>query len=65
MTRDRELWARAAALLRRHGEEAPKVVAERVGALALEGDEEEIAVWLAIATRMDQLRGDPDVDLQH
>jgi hypothetical protein len=65
MSRERELWACATALLRQHGDQAPKIVAERVGALALEGDEGGIATWVAIATRMDQLRCDAEAGVLH
>jgi len=53
---DRELWACAPQVERQHGEDAPRFVAERIGALAVAKDEEGIATWRAIARRLDQLR---------
>ena len=40
---------------KQHGEEAPRVIAERIGALVLEGDEAGVAAWKAIAQRYEQL----------
>jgi hypothetical protein len=45
------------AVHRQHGERAPAVVAERIGALALQGDAAGIARWKEIAVRIAQLRG--------
>jgi hypothetical protein len=42
-------------LLRRHGEHAPARVAERIGELALAGDEEGVAMWREIARCVEQL----------
>ena len=53
---DRELWACALQVERQHGKDAPRFVAERIGALAVAKDEEGIATWRAIARRLDQLR---------
>ena len=44
-------------VLKQHGERAPIFVAERIGALALAGDEAGVATWKAIAARIDQLSG--------
>lgn len=55
MTRDHELWGMASMMLRRHGERAPVVVAERLGQLASEGKEEGVALWKEVARRVDQL----------
>ncbi|GGD84481.1 DUF6961 family protein [Croceicoccus mobilis] len=49
---DRELWACAAHVLKTHGANAPRHVAERIGALALAGDSNGVATWQAIAKRM-------------
>lgn len=49
---DRELWACAAHVLKTHGTNAPRHVAERIGALALAGDSDGVATWQAIAKRM-------------
>lgn len=55
MTPDEERWAEALAVQRRHGEGAPVFVAERIGALALEGDMPGIRRWKEIAARLDAL----------
>jgi len=55
MPDDRELWACALQVERQHGKDAPRFVAERIGALATAGDEEGMATWKAIARRLDQL----------
>jgi hypothetical protein len=52
MLSDWELWACANQVLTTHGEDAPGYVAERIGALALEGDIEGVATWKAIARRL-------------
>ena len=56
---DRELWACALAVERRYGDRAPLHVAERIGALVLDGDNDGVEVWKAIAARLDQLRQQP------
>jgi len=53
---DRELWACALQVERQHGDNATRFVAERIGALAISGDEQGIATWKAIAERLDKLR---------
>ncbi|MBW4331380.1 hypothetical protein KY084_10905 [Stakelama sp. CBK3Z-3] len=55
MTPDEERWAEALATQRIHGESGPAFIAERIGALALEGDEAGVARWKEIAQRFDQL----------
>lgn len=52
---DRELWACAAETLRQYGAGAPAFVADRIGALALDGDMAGVAAWKVIAARSDQL----------
>jgi hypothetical protein len=42
---------------KQRGEAAPLFVAERIGALALAGDEAGVAIWKVIAARLDILRG--------
>jgi hypothetical protein len=42
-------------LLKRHGDDAPIVAAQRVGKLASVGDMEGVAIWKAIAAHMDEL----------
>ena len=49
---DKELWACAVHVLKAHGPNAPRHVAERIGALALAGDSDGIATWQAIAERV-------------
>lgn len=55
MTPDQDRWAEALAVHRMYGEEAAMHVAERIGALAVAGDQDGIDRWMAIATRLDQL----------
>ena len=55
MITDRELWACALQVMRQHGDQAPVFIAERIGALALKGDEQGIATWQGIAARLDAL----------
>jgi len=52
---DRELWACALQVERQHGDDAPRFVAERIGALAVAGDKAGVATWKAIAHRLDRL----------
>lgn len=56
MTPDHERWAEALAIERQHGDQAPVFVAERIGALALAGDEAGVERFRQIAARLDQLR---------
>lgn len=56
MTPDQLRWAEALALEEEHGDRAPIVVAEHIGALVLKGDLEGIARWKEIAHRLDALR---------
>jgi len=62
MADDRELWACAVQVERQHGKSAPRFVAERIGDLALAGDEQGVATWKMIAERLDKLNqiGDGD-----
>ena len=55
MTPERERWAEAIAVQRMYGDLAAAHVAERIGALALVGDQDGIDRWMAIARRLDQL----------
>jgi hypothetical protein len=50
-----ELWACAVTILRQHGDRASTFVAERLGVLAIGGDEAGVATWKAIAARMQEL----------
>jgi hypothetical protein len=55
MSPQEHVWACALAIERQHGTRAAVVVAERIGALALAGDREGIAMWKAIAACLDEL----------
>jgi hypothetical protein len=52
---EQERWAEALAVQRIHGDAAPVFVAERIGSLALVGDEEGIRRWQEIALRLDRI----------
>ena len=56
MTPDEERIAEALAVERMHGERARVFIAERIGALALVGDEAGIERWKAIAAKYESLR---------
>lgn len=55
MTTDEERWAEALMVERLHGERAQIHIAERVGTLALVGDEAGVERWREIAKRLDRL----------
>ncbi len=55
VTPDEERWAEAFAVLRAHGSRAAAHVPERIGTLAIEGDQAGIDQWKEIAARNDQL----------
>ncbi len=55
MTPELESWAEALAIERRYGIHAPRHVAERIGALALVGDDAGVVRWRQIAGRLDLL----------
>lgn len=56
MTDEQHLWACALAVEKRFGDHAPLHVAERIGELAPAGDADGVAMWQAIAARLDKLR---------
>lgn len=56
MTPDQERWAEALQIEKWKGADAPRYVAERIGALALAGDEAGVKRFREIAARLDQLR---------
>ena len=62
MTPEQHVWACAAAVERQHGERAPLFIAERIGALALAGDEASVAMWKSIAARLQELRSGSGTD---
>lgn len=55
MSPQEHIWACALAIERQHGAQSAVVVAERIGALALAGDQEGIAMWKVIAVCLDEL----------
>jgi hypothetical protein len=57
MTPDEERWAEALAIEKLHGANAPLWIAERIGALALQGDAAGVQRMKEIAVRLDALRG--------
>lgn len=56
VTEEQERWAAAAMVLKQHGDRAPLFVAELIGALALAGETDGIALWQDIATKLWSLR---------
>ena len=56
MTPEHERWAETLSIERQHGDRAPAFVAERIGALALVGDEAGVERFRQIAARLDELR---------
>ena len=56
MTGDDSRWAEALAIERQHGTDAPRWIAERIGALALEGNQAGVLRFRTIAARLSQLR---------
>ena len=55
MTEEQVLWGAVSMLMKQHGDEAPRKVAERIGSLAMEGDMAGVALWREIARRMDTM----------
>ncbi|WP_155006486.1 DUF6961 family protein [Sphingomonas hengshuiensis] len=55
MVDERELWACANQVIRQHGAEASSFAKKRAEELLRIGDQKGNAVFLAIATRVDQL----------
>ncbi|TPG43634.1 hypothetical protein EAH79_02190 [Sphingomonas koreensis] len=56
MTPEEERWAEALSVERRHGGDAARFIAERIGTLALKGDAAGVARWREIAVRLDRMR---------
>lgn len=52
---DAELWAVAAETVRQHGDGTPVFVADRIGALVLDGDERGVEAWKSIAARSQEI----------
>ncbi len=61
MTIDQERWAEAAMVLRQQGSNAHVFVAERIGALAIAGDQAGVDRWKEIARRLQRLIEAPTV----
>jgi hypothetical protein len=55
MEQDHVAWGAAFMLLKRHEDDAPAVVAARIGELALAGDVAGVDVWKSIAACVDQI----------
>ncbi|RZF63908.1 hypothetical protein EWE75_14060 [Sphingomonas populi] len=55
MTPDEARWAETLAIERIHGDRSPVWVAERIGELALAGDEAGVQRFKEIAARLDQI----------
>lgn len=55
MTRDQEIWGIALWVEKNHGESGPKFIAEQIGRLASEGDNEGISLWREVARRYEEL----------
>ncbi|WP_300114275.1 hypothetical protein [Sphingobium sp.] len=61
MTPDQERYAEALAIERMHGAYAPQWIAERIGSLAMAGDEAGVLRLVEIARRLDELMCAPEV----
>ena len=59
MEGERDLWACASEMIRRHGREARAHAIARVSELATAGDDEGVLIWKLIAHRVAQLQKDP------
>ena len=59
MLTDRERSAVAVTVIRQHGEGVEHFVAERIGALALAGDQDGVVAWRQIAQRVARLNAEP------
>ena len=56
VTRERELWALALWVEKHHGANGPRFIAEKVGKLALEGEQGGVDLWREVARRYDSLQ---------
>lgn len=56
MASEHELWAIALKVERDHGDRAPRHIAQNIGAAAIAGEWDAVAMWKAVAARLDQLR---------
>lgn len=55
MKQEHVAWGAASMLLKQHSDDAPIVVAQRIGELAAIGALDGVEMWQAIAACMDQL----------
>lgn len=62
---DRWDWACAVAVERQYGAQAAIHIAERIGALALEGDADGVARWRSIAACFEHLRASGRAPANH
>jgi len=53
MIDDKELWACALLLMDEHGDDAPRIIAERIDGLIIADDWAGIEVWKEIARRVE------------
>ncbi|RUN75488.1 hypothetical protein EJC47_15775 [Sphingomonas sp. TF3] len=61
MTPDQERYAEALAIERMHGADAPRWIVERIGSLALAGDEAGVLRFIESARPLDELMRAPEV----
>jgi hypothetical protein len=55
MLSDRELWDRALAVERQHGDQVNLSITEQIGRFAFADDGEGLAFWQKIAARLEQV----------
>jgi len=55
LTRDQEIWGIALWVERKHGESGPEFIAEQIGRLSIEDDDEGISLWREVAQRYERL----------
>lgn len=59
MASEHELWAIALKVEKDHGDRGPRHIAQNIGAAAVAGEWDAVALWKAVAARFDQLRDQP------
>ncbi len=55
VTREQEIWALALSVERKHGENAPRFIAQRVAAFEQSGPAEAVVLWRQVQRRYEQL----------
>lgn len=55
VTREQEIWAVALHVEKIHGEQGPAHIAEKIGRMAMLGDEKGLAFWRSVASRYAEL----------